>query len=95
MTSDPLFLLAGLAAGFLVGTAYFAALWASTRALARSGRMRGLLLGAGLRLAALLFAFGLALQAGVAPAILAAAMAGFLLARLGATRLARPQRAEG
>jgi len=89
MSETVLPLLAGFLAGAFAGGMYFAALWLSVRRLTEGdGGLRGLALGAGLRLGVLLAGLGAALALGVpGPVILAAAL-GFVLARLAVTRLA-------
>jgi len=95
MSFDPILLGLGLAVGLAAGAIYFAALWRSVRRLPGAARpVRALLLGALVRLALLLPALYLALQAG--PAALLGALAGFLLARTAALRwLGRPHPSTG
>ncbi len=95
MPSTILSLLIGFAAGAAAGLFYFSALWASVRGLTAECSLRKLVLGAALRLGAVLGALWLALAAGVGGPTALAAVPGFVIARMLVTRWVRPAATEG
>ena len=82
-------MLAALAAGAALGALYLALLWAAVRALAGRRPLAGFLALAALRAALILGALAGAAALGAGAAEIAAALAGFVLVRLAATRRAR------
>lgn len=81
-------ILLSLAAGFLLGTAYFVSLWRSVRALSRSeSRWRSFAAAGVLRLGGILGVIAAFLLLGADPIFILAGSVGFLAARLAATRL--------
>ena len=89
MTYDTLTILAGFICGLLAGAVYFASLWRTTRTVTQTGQLQGALMGAALRLGAVLGLLGLALWLGAPALAILAGLVGFIAARLAATRLAR------
>lgn len=89
MSSTAIPLLVGLASGLIAGLLYFYALWFSVRGLTAAGSLRGLVLGAALRLGIVIVALSLALAAGVNGLTALAAVVGFIIARLVVTGLSR------
>jgi hypothetical protein len=82
--------LLGLAAGLATGLAYFVALWRAAQGLAEGGGAARLAGGMLLRVTAVAGLVAGALAADAPPLAVMAGAAGFLAARIAATRLARP-----
>lgn len=88
-------LLIGILAGAVAGMVYFAALWVSVRGLTDADKAHRLVLGAVLRLGAVIGALWLAMAAGVSGLTALATIPGFILARTVVTRLVRPAAMKG
>ena len=74
------------AAGGAIGAAYFALLWRSSRAAMARGDIRTVLAGTVVRLTGIVAALAAATALGASAVDILAALGGFVLARLAATR---------
>lgn len=93
MMNDPeliMTLLPALGAGAGIGLVFFTTLWISVRSMARPGALRHLALGALARGALILVTTAWVLSANVALPEILAGLGGFIIVRVGASRLVRP-----
>ena len=91
--TGPLFVyIVAMVAGFSVGVLYFWSLWAAVRRRTAGGSGQAFVLSAIVRLTVIGGAVVWGLRTAPDPATLAAVAVGFLIARLGATRLAAPRK---